>query len=145
MTGTLHPSDNGKLHIEEVLLLLLKSTVPPLTGTVVSCYCMSYLCSQYRAMLCVAEPLMQITLAYTGLNIADSLNLLLCASHHLTQLSDRFVRVLVAVVSQLALMLNVHILFSCGPCMPGIRSGAKAVDHHLLPLCLGVMSVWWLI
>lgn len=74
---------------------------------------MSYLRSQYRVMLCVclSEPLMEaLPLLILALNIVVSLNLLLCASHHLTQLSDRFVRVLVTAVGQLALMLNVHIL-----------------------------------
>lgn len=86
-------------------------------------------------MLCVSEPLIQILpCAYIGLNIAVRLNLLQCASPHLTQLSDRFVRVLVTVGGQLALMLNVHILFSCGSCMIGIRSGAEREDQRSLPV-----------
>ncbi len=72
-----------------------------------------------------------IALGYIGLNIAVRLNLLLCASHHLTQLSDRFVRVLVTLVGQLALMSNVHILFSRGLCMLGIRSGVGTVNPTL--------------
>lgn len=71
-----------------------------------------------------------IALAYIDLNIANSLNL--CASHHQTQLSDRFVRVLVTVVGQLALMLNVHILFSCGSCVLGIESGVLRADLKLI-------------
>lgn len=70
--------------------------------------------------------------AYIGLNIAVSLNLLLCASHHLTQLSDRFVRDLVALACQLALMLNVHILFSCESRMLGMRSGVERSDLYIL-------------
>lgn len=66
--------------------------------------------------------------AFIDLNIAVSLNLLLCASHHPTQLSDRFVRDLVAFACQLALILNVHILFSCESCIRGIRSGVERPD-----------------
>lgn len=48
--------------------------------------------------------------------------MLLCPSHHLTQLSDR---------CQLALMMIVHISLSCGSCMFGIGSGVGRVDWHL--------------
>lgn len=92
--------------------------------------------------MCVSEPLMEmLPLLYIGLNIAVSLNLLLCASHHLTQLSDRFVRVLVTAVGQLALMLNVHNLLCCGSCMLGIWSGVDRVDQQLLKASSDILTL----
>lgn len=57
--------------------------------------------SQFRVRAFEAD----IGRAYIILNIAVSLNLLLCGFHRLTQLSDMFFRVSVGVVGQLALMV----------------------------------------
>lgn len=66
------------------------------------------------------------------LKIAFSLHLLLCTSHHLTQLSDRFVTVLAALACQLALMLNIHNLFGFESCILGMRNAVERADRRLL-------------
>lgn len=119
-----HPSDNRKQRTFNLSLF---------NGHICFLYYVIPVASVWSDVMCFWAFDGGLAPAYMRLNIAIvSVNLLLCSSRHLTQLSDRFVRVLAALACQLALMLNVHILFSCGSCMPGIRSGVERVDWHLL-------------